>query len=88
MISPHSEQPIGHAQAAGPEDVDAAVAAARRAFDHGPWPRMSHAERMAKIEQLATIYAAHMDEMADLITDEMGRRAASAGWVRERPPRR
>lgn len=72
VISPHSEQPIGHAQAAGPEDVDAAVAAARRAFDHGPWPRMSHAERMAKVEQLATIYAAQMDEMADLITDEMG----------------
>jgi aldehyde dehydrogenase (NAD+) len=72
VISPHSEEPIGHAQAAGPEDVDAAVAAARNAFDHGPWPRMTHAERMAKVEQLAAIYAGHMNEMADLITDEMG----------------
>jgi aldehyde dehydrogenase (NAD+) len=72
VISPHSEEPIGHVQAAGPEDVDAAVAAARQAFDHGPWPRMAHADRMAKVEQLAAIYGAHIDEMADLITDEMG----------------
>ena len=72
VISPHSEEPIGHVQVAGPEDVDAAVAAARRAFDNGPWPRMTHADRMAKIEQLATIYGGHIDEMADLITDEMG----------------
>lgn len=72
VISPHSEEPIGHAQAAGPEDVDAAVAAARRAFDHGPWPRMTPGERMAKLDELAAIYAGHIDEMADLITAEMG----------------
>ncbi|BBZ40668.1 aldehyde dehydrogenase [Mycobacterium conspicuum] len=72
VISPHSEEPIGHAQVAGPEDVDAAVAAARQAFDHGPWPRMQPHERMAKIEELAAIYAGHIDEMADLITAEMG----------------
>ena len=72
VISPHTEEPIGHVQVAGPEDVDAAVAAARQAFDHGPWPRMTHAERMAKVEELAAIYAGHVDEMADLITDEMG----------------
>ena len=72
VISPHSEEPVGHVQVAGPEDVDAAVAAARHAFDHGPWPRMTHADRMAKVEQLAAIYAGHINEMADLITDEMG----------------
>ena len=33
VISPHSEEPVGHVQVAGPEDVDAAVAAARHAFD-------------------------------------------------------
>jgi aldehyde dehydrogenase (NAD+) len=72
VISPHSEEPIGHVQVAGPEDVDVAVAAARQAFDHGPWPRMAHAERMAKVEKLAAIYSGHIDEMADLITAEMG----------------
>jgi aldehyde dehydrogenase (NAD+) len=72
VISPHTEEPIGHAQVAGPVDVDAAVAAARQAFDHGPWPRMDPQERMSKIEQLAAVYARHLDEMADLITAEMG----------------
>ncbi len=72
VISPHSEEPIGHAPAAGPEDVDAAVAAARRAFDHGPWPRMTPGERIGKLEELAAIYGRHVDEMSDLITAEMG----------------
>src|SRR6202012_4820937 len=72
VISPHSEEPVGHVQVAGPEDVDTAVAAARQAFDHGPWPRLTHAERMAKGEEFATIYASHIDEMADLITVQMG----------------
>ncbi|MGH3636254.1 MAG: aldehyde dehydrogenase, partial [Mycobacterium sp.] len=72
VISPHSEEPIGEAPAAGPEDVDAAVTAARQAFDHGPWPRLDPRERMRKVEELAAIYAGHIDEMADLITAEMG----------------
>jgi aldehyde dehydrogenase (NAD+) len=72
VISPHTEQPIGEAPEAGPDDVDRAVAAARQAFDHGPWPRLSPFERMEKIEKLAAIYAGHIDEMADLITREMG----------------
>ena len=72
VISPHSEEPIGEAPAAAPADVDAAVAAARQAFDGGPWPRLDPSERMGKVEQLAKIYSGHLDEMADLITDEMG----------------
>ncbi|OBI48950.1 aldehyde dehydrogenase [Mycobacterium kyorinense] len=72
VISPHSEEPVGQAPCAGPEDVDAAVTAARQAFDHGPWPRLDASERMAKVERLAAIYAGHIDEMADLITAEMG----------------
>jgi acyl-CoA reductase-like NAD-dependent aldehyde dehydrogenase len=72
VISPHSEEPIGDAAAAAPDDVDAAVTAARHAFDHGPWPRLDPRERMRKVEELAAIYNGHVDEMADLITAEMG----------------
>lgn len=72
VISPHTEKSIGDVPAATPADVDDAVAAARHAFDHGPWPRLTPQERMSKVEQLATIYGGHLDEMADLITDEMG----------------
>jgi len=72
VISPHSEEPIGHAALAGPDDVEAAVTTARHAFDHGPWPRLAPAERMAAVEKLAAIYSGHLEEMADLITAEMG----------------
>ena len=72
VISPHTEEPIGETPEASPEDVDRAVTAARKAFDDGPWPRMSVDERMEKIEKLTAIYTAETDAMADLITAEMG----------------
>ncbi|MDG5483429.1 aldehyde dehydrogenase [Mycolicibacterium gadium] len=72
VISPHTEQPIGETPEAAAEDVDKAVAAARTAFDEGPWPRLSVGERMEKIEKLAAIYMAETDAIADLITAEMG----------------
>ena len=72
VISPHTEQPIGETPEAAPEDVDKAVTGARKAFDDDPWPRMSVAERMEKIEKLAAIYLAETDAIADLITAEMG----------------
>ena len=72
VISPYTEQPIAEAPSASVVDVNKAVAAARRAFDHGPWPRMSPLERMAKVEKLAAVYGGHVDDMADLITAEMG----------------
>jgi aldehyde dehydrogenase (NAD+) len=72
VISPHTEEPIGETPEAMPEDVDRAVAAARTAFDDGPWPRLNPLERMEKVEKLAAAYTGHMDEIADLITAEMG----------------
>ena len=72
VVSPHTEQVIAHAAAADPADVDAAVRAAREAFDTGPWPRLPVAERMDAVRRLAEVYGAHLDEMADLITAEMG----------------
>ena len=41
VISPSTEQVIGHAPLASVADIDGAVAAAREAFDSGPWPRTS-----------------------------------------------
>ena len=72
VISPHTEQSIGETPEASPEDVDKAVRAARKAFDEGPWPRLSVGERMEKIEKLAAVYTAETDAIADLITAEMG----------------
>jgi acyl-CoA reductase-like NAD-dependent aldehyde dehydrogenase len=39
---------------AGPADVDRAVAAARAAFDRGPWPRLTHRERAEYLRSIAT----------------------------------
>ena len=49
VISPVTEEVIATVPEAQPADVDAAVAAARRAFDEGPWPRMAPAERAAAL---------------------------------------
>lgn len=72
VISPHTEEVVGRVPDGTAADVDRAVAAAREAFDHGPWPRMTFAERAAVIGRLAEIYAERQGEMAALITEEMG----------------
>ena len=72
VISPHSEEPVGRVPEAVEADVDAAVAAARQAFDHGDWPRRTPQERIAVVQKFADIYASRLPEMAELITEEMG----------------
>jgi acyl-CoA reductase-like NAD-dependent aldehyde dehydrogenase len=72
VVSPHTEQPIARVAAAGPDDVDRAVTAARAAFDDGPWPRLDPAERIHTVRRLADLYRARRREMAELITSEMG----------------
>ncbi|GAA3840226.1 aldehyde dehydrogenase [Sphaerisporangium flaviroseum] len=72
VISPHTEEVIGRVPDGTPSDMDRAVAAARQAFDNGPWPRMSMAERAEVVGKLAGLYAARQAEMADIITLEMG----------------
>ena len=58
VISPHTEQPIAEVEAAGPDDVDVAVAAARAAFTSAPWGRTEPSERIAAIRALADKYGA------------------------------
>ncbi|ADP79466.1 aldehyde dehydrogenase [Pseudofrankia inefficax] len=72
VISPHTEQPIARVAAAGPPDVDDAVSAARHAFDEGPWPRLDPAERIEAVRRLADLYGTRRDELAELITDQLG----------------
>ncbi|MBJ7331213.1 MAG: aldehyde dehydrogenase [Solirubrobacteraceae bacterium] len=72
VISPHSEQVVATVPEGSPADIDAAVAAARAAFDAGPWPRMSPQERIDVVQAFSGLYAGKMGEMAELITIEMG----------------
>ncbi len=72
VVSPHSEEVVARVPEGATADVDAAVAAARRAFDEGPWPRMTPAERTAVIRTFSALYAGRLGEMAEVITTEMG----------------
>ena len=47
IVNPNSEEVVAVVAEAGPDDMDRAVAAAREAFDHGPWPTTAPAERGA-----------------------------------------
>ena len=72
VTSPHTEASIAVVAAAGPAEVDAAVASARTAFDNGPWPRLDPTDRIDAVRRLAKIYAAQQSAMAELITAEIG----------------
>src|SRR5262249_16601451 len=54
------------------EDVDRAVAAARKAFDQGPWPRLTHQERAVWLNKIADAWAKRADALADTWTRESG----------------
>jgi aldehyde dehydrogenase (NAD+) len=72
VISPHTEEVVGRVPDGTPADIDRAVAAARAAFDSGPWPRMTPAERADVVARLAALYAERQSDIAELITAEMG----------------
>ncbi|MFJ4849914.1 MULTISPECIES: aldehyde dehydrogenase [unclassified Streptomyces] len=76
ILSPHDQSLLGSVAQAAPADVDAAVAAAREAFDHGPWPRTAPEERQEIVRRYDALRAARADEVAAAISVENG----SAGW--------
>ncbi|XHM89723.1 aldehyde dehydrogenase [Peterkaempfera sp. SMS 1(5)a] len=72
VVSPVTEQAIGRTPEARPEDIDRAVAAARTAFDEGPWPQIAVSERIEVMRRFRDAYAARMQETATLIASEVG----------------
>ena len=70
VISPVTEEPVAAVPAASVADVDRAVAAARAAFPG--WSTTPLAERVEVLRRLRAGLADTAEEMAGLITDEMG----------------
>ena len=64
LISPSNEQLHARVAGASKANVDAAVRAARAAFDEGPWPRMSASERAEKLRKMAELLRARAEELA------------------------
>lgn len=72
VVSPFTEEVVARVPAGSRADVDRAVAAAREAFDHGPWPGLGLGERMAVLRRFAAVLADRHKEMAEIISYEMG----------------
>jgi aminomuconate-semialdehyde/2-hydroxymuconate-6-semialdehyde dehydrogenase len=72
-VDPWTRAPYADVALGSAVDADRAVAAARRAFDEGPWPRMGFAERGALLHRLAALVDEHADELAMADTRDMGK---------------
>jgi len=70
--SPATGERIGSAPEAGTADIERAVEEARAAFDTGPWPRMSLAERLAILRAARDDLAGRLDDLNRLSTRENG----------------
>lgn len=77
-VSPGHGVEVSRYAFGGPADVDRAVAAARRAFDTGPWPRMRAAERSKILLDAADLIEARADEIARLDALESGKPVGQA----------
>jgi acyl-CoA reductase-like NAD-dependent aldehyde dehydrogenase len=76
VINPATGQVFARCPAAGRQDLEQAVAAARRAFP--TWSRKPFAERAAAIRQMAARLRAHQATLAELLTREQGKPLAQA----------
>lgn len=63
---PATGEKIADVAKAGREDAVRAIEAARKAFDEGPWPKMTGSERAAKVNRIAELIGEHADELAEL----------------------
>ena len=72
VINPATEMVYATVAEAGTEDVARAVAAAREAFDNGPWSRLTPVERAAWLRRLADALDARTEDFARVWSSEMG----------------
>ena len=72
-INPASEEIVTEVQRAGNQDVDRAVEAARKAFDHGPWRKFSGTERGNCLLRLQALFEKNADELTTLEVQDTGR---------------
>jgi len=80
-INPANEEPLAAVGKGDERDIDAAVAAARKAFDEGPWPKMSPHERGRIVWKLGDLVQQNLDEMARLESLCTGKTMFDSGKV-------
>jgi len=72
-IDPYTQEQWATIALGSKADADRAVAAAREAFDHGPWPRMGFEKRQQLMHRLADLMEEHADELAMADTRDMAK---------------
>lgn len=77
---PSTESVITSVAAATAEDVDLAVRAARKAFDTGPWPRLSGAERALVLRRIAAGIRDQQQALAEIEVRDNGKPLPEALW--------
>ena len=70
VINPATEEAITSIAMGGPDDVDAAVAAAKAAFE--TFSLTTKEERLELLDRVIAVYSGRLDELADIISQEMG----------------
>jgi len=80
-VNPADESVIAQVAEAGSDDVDAAVAAARKAFDSGPWPKMSAAERGKILWRMGELILERLPQMSLLETLDTGKTLFDSGKI-------
>lgn len=72
VVNPATAEVIGQVPEGDAKDADAAIAAARRAFDDGPWPRMDRRERAARMTRFLEVLIDHRGDLRSLVMQEAG----------------
>lgn len=81
VVNPADGGVIASIPAGGARDIDRAVAAARRAFESGPWASPPASERARLLWRLADLIEARKEEFAELETLDNGKPITMAKWV-------
>ncbi|HEX7759329.1 MAG TPA: aldehyde dehydrogenase [Caulobacteraceae bacterium] len=81
VVCPNTELPVASVAEAHAEDMDRAVAAARAAFDSGPWPSTPPKERIRAVRALAQALRRREPELARAWTAQVGGLATAAPFM-------
>ncbi len=71
-LNPSTNEVLAEVADGGRREIDAAVAAARRAFDEGPWPRLSAAQRATALRRIAALLREHAQEFIEAEVLDIG----------------
>lgn len=80
IIDPFDQSSIAEVAEGGREDAKDAIAAARCAFDEGPWPRTPRPERGAIVARLGQLVAENKEELAHLESRDTGKTLEESRW--------